>query len=448
MRGVAYEHYECTKERAKFIQLVNFIERQANMACDPLFGNIQDVTPKEDKKRIPRMKSGPTYKSSFTMVAKEETSQNPTAVATAQNKTCLYCKKDHATEACKILSNKKREEKVDFFKANGICFGCVNKGHLSKDCRKRLSCKICSLKHPTMLHTERKKPEENKKEDANVDKAASVNSSLVSLEKSTHNGAGDNQTLAIVPVQVKLMNSSKCVQTYAFLDPGVTATFCTTALQRQLNVKGKKTKILLRTLGQEKIVTVERISGLEVSNLKENDFVALPTAYTQDEIPVSKEQIPTSEALKEWDYLKEVELPHVDATIGLLIGTNAPKTMEPWKVISKNNGPYAVKTRRGWVVNGLLNSCSDTEGQLKQDHGHWISAVNLDDLVKQNFNHDFPEKVYEEKAEMSIEDKRFMHIMSTPAELKDRHYPLKRPFKRPNISMPNNRELAEQRAQA
>lgn len=50
-RSVAYEHYERTKERAKFIQLVNIIEIQANMAGNPLFGNIQDVMPKEDRKK-------------------------------------------------------------------------------------------------------------------------------------------------------------------------------------------------------------------------------------------------------------------------------------------------------------------------------------------------------------------------------------------------------------
>lgn len=138
---------------------------------------------------------------------------------------------------------------------------------------------------------------------------------------------------------------------------------------------------------------------------------------------------------------------HIDAKIGLLIGINAPKAMEPWKVInSKNNGPYAVKTRLGWVVNGLLNNCGSTEGQLCQVHSHRISVVDLDDLVKQNFNHDFPEKVYEEKAEMSMEDKRFMHIMSASAKMKDGHYHLKLPFKKGDISMLNNRELVEQRA--
>ena len=289
-----------------------------------------------------------------------------------------------------------------------------------------------------MLHIERNKPEEIRRQ--NEDRATAVNSSLVSLEKPAHTGAGDNQTLAIVPVKVKLSSCNKAIHTYAFLDPGGTATFCTTALQRQLNAKGRKTRILLKTLGHEKVVNVDRISGLEVSNLEGDDFIALPAVYTQEEIPVTKEQIPTSEALKEWDYLKEVVLTHIDAEIGLLIGTNAPKTIEPWKVInSQEGGPYAVKTRLGWVVNGLLNDCGDAASQLRQVHSNRIAVVNLDDLVRQNFNHDFPEKVYEEKAEMSIQDKQFMHIMSASAIMKDGHYQLKLPFKKDDISMPNNR---------
>lgn len=53
----------------------------------------------------------------------------------------------------------------------------------------------------------------------------------------------------------------------------------------------------------------------------------------------------------------------------------------------------------------------------------------------------------QEKSEMSIEDKRFMEIVSK-AMLQDGHYTLKLPFRKTNVSMPNNRQLAEQRLQS
>ncbi|KAL1269131.1 hypothetical protein QQF64_031420 [Cirrhinus molitorella] len=77
--------------------------------------------------------------------------------------------------------------------------------------------------------------------------------------------------------------------------------------------------------------------------------------FSKREIPVKRENIPQQKDVKKWKYLEEVCLPQIDAGIGLLIGTNVPKILEPWKVInSRGDGPYAVKTILGWIVNGPL----------------------------------------------------------------------------------------------
>lgn len=53
--------------------------------------------------------------------------------------------------------------------------------------------------------------------------------------------------------------------------------------------------------------------------------------------------------------MKQVKLYDIDAGIDLLFGTDAPKVMEPCELInSQDDGPYAVRTRVGWVVNGPL----------------------------------------------------------------------------------------------
>jgi len=40
----------------------------------------------------------------------------------------------------------------------------------------------------------------------------------------------------------------------------------------------------------------------------------------------------------------------------MLIGTNAPKLLEPWEIVnSRGGGPYAIRTVLGWVINGPLN---------------------------------------------------------------------------------------------
>lgn len=58
-----------------------------------------------------------------------------------------------------------------------------------------------------------------------------------------------------------------------------------------------------------------------------------------------------------------------------------------------------------------------------------ISMENLKNLLIRQYNHVFPEKDYDEKREMSVEDKLFMSIATSSAELKYGHYHLPLPFR-------------------
>ncbi len=44
-------------------------------------------------------------------------------------------------EFCTLWRRELQSEKIDFLKGTGVCFGCLCTGHISKECRKRLSCK-------------------------------------------------------------------------------------------------------------------------------------------------------------------------------------------------------------------------------------------------------------------------------------------------------------------
>ncbi|KAF0033409.1 hypothetical protein F2P81_013475 [Scophthalmus maximus] len=102
-----------------------------------------------------------------------------------------------------------------------------------------------------------------------------------SLQECCHIGAGsDEYKLSIVPVQIKSNTSDKTIETYAFLDNGSTDTFCTEGLMEQLNINGKRTCILPRTMGQDKCVPSHIITGVEVSGLEKDKFIPLPKVFT------------------------------------------------------------------------------------------------------------------------------------------------------------------------
>lgn len=444
-RTTACEIQETRNQRATFSDIVYFIERQVRILTDPVFGDIQDASPAVSRSMNrtslkPRSRpKGSSFATTVTTVQHNNTTtkgRRPDTTSSAK-KVCLFCEGGHTLEFCSQMEKRAHTEKITFLREKGMCFGCLCIGHVSKDCRKRLSCKVCSLKHPTVLHIHSKHKEPMTEEEP----GAAVGCALVS--NGLTGAGGDECKLPIVPVWVKSKKSNHAVATYAFLDQGSTAVFCTVNLMNKLNLSGKRTRILLRTMGQEEVVNSNVVTGLEVAGLDGEMYCDLPNTYTQEYMPVHKGNIPHQKDLKRWAYLRDVHLPDIDSEVELLIGTNVPRALEPLQVIrSVDNGPYAIKTILGWTVNGPLGG--DSGNGMDVATVNRISVLNLEDLWQQQFRTDFPECVHDEQPGQSIEDQKFMRLVQDSAKLVDGHYQIALPL-RSSVAMPNNRKVAEQR---
>lgn len=458
-RSEAYDIKERHGERARFTHLVDFMERQANVAMDPLFGNILEThiaTSKlKQKEKVP-IKKGIKKSSFATSICVEEKGNSNwsgkrvglTKIVNAFEKPCIFCLKDHALESCREIKEQPHQARVEFLKSKGLCFGCLTQGHLSRMCKKRMECKECSQRHPDILHIK-----DEEKDVETSDKKISC--AQVSLNhQSAAESEGNSCVLSIVPVKVKSSKSDRYVETYAFLDAGSTATFCTEELRKTLNLKGKPTQILLSTMcqskpGEQKLVNSFILSDIEVCGLEDSKYIELPKVFTHNSIPVQSENVPISEDISKWPYLNEVSLPRIKANVGLLIGANNPKAMEPWHIInSQQGGPYAIKTALGWVVSGPLKKERCTAETLKVSHHtvNHITVMEIEQLLIKQYNTDFPERQYEEKAEMSQEDKQFMQSVQNNTKFENGHYHVKLPLKDETVRMPNNRCVAELRA--
>ncbi|KAK0142970.1 hypothetical protein N1851_018927 [Merluccius polli] len=309
--------------RAKFADLVKYIDRQAKISSDPLFGNIPDSRPtttgKVDQKENFATNVSAENKSPQETYAKPATSNK---AVSAFEKPCLYCQQSHTLASCSKIKAQPHKDRVDFLKSKGLCFGCLVPGHLSKFCKKRIECKECASKHPDILHIEGSaKPEKM---------------------ENTHEARW----------HVHRFLSSKSLVASQGLEKLNT--------REARVVKGKPTRILLSTMGQDKpeeskLMNSFTISDLEVCRLDDTNYIDLPKVFTHRNIPVHSGNIPKQSDFQKWPYLKEVSLPEIKADIGLLIGANCSRAMEPWHVInSQDGGPYAVKTAIGWVVNGPI----------------------------------------------------------------------------------------------
>ncbi|XP_051793566.1 uncharacterized protein LOC127530551 [Acanthochromis polyacanthus] len=237
-RAAACEILEGSSRRAQFIDIVTFVKHQVKIVSDPIFGDIQNSQPGTVSKNVNRMKLQPKSRfkgNSFATAAAtieapafEESRKSDQVqqqgVSPKQNSVCVCCGQGQPLQQCPRLSKKTYRDKINFLKEKGVCFGCLCTGHRSKDWGKRLTCKICSQNHPSVLHISQK--DKANSTDPQQSKEPSLSSALVSLQTHDHTGAGNDEgILSILPVRIKASKGDKIIQTYAFLDPGSTATF-------------------------------------------------------------------------------------------------------------------------------------------------------------------------------------------------------------------------------
>ena len=207
-------------------------------------------------------------------------------------------------------------------------------------------------------------------------------------------------------------------------------------------MSGTKTTLSLTTMEKENSTSTYVVS-LEVLDLDEDNLVELPVVFTRPKIPVTMENVTDQHDIAGWDYLVKVEIPKIDADIGLLAESNAPEILEPREVIpSQCGGPYATRPIFGWVANGPLGRSTRTNAYttnfIKTD-------LQLNEQFKNYCNMGFKDSAYGEATLMSTNDKRALEILSDSIELKDGHYQIALPWKNDPPLLENNRSVAQHR---
>ena len=151
--------------------------------------------------------------------------------------------------------------------------------------------------------------------------------------------------MSIVPLNVSIKGQDKKVLTYAFLDSGSNSSFCTEDLLKKLNAKRERATLSLTTMGKSNKTIQCSLVNLEVSDIGNENLIEQLMVYSQPSLPVSTAAIGTQEDVNHWPYLKGIDLPRIEAEIGLLISSDVPRAMQPKEVReSKYGGPFAMRT--------------------------------------------------------------------------------------------------------
>lgn len=317
-----------------FKHFCDFVERETQIACNPVFG-IAAEGPTLNEKRV-------------THLSKQED--------TLLVRKCAFCSMtNHSTGNCRGLGKLSETNIKQFISNNHLCFKCLCEGHSYRDCPTPTKCKICYSDHATVLHKSREAAPTMKTSVAvGTEKAEVLDHRLVQDVK----GNSRSMSAMIVPVDIWERSNGRRYTTYALLDTQSDTTFVTNKVAGALQAQGIDTMLSVSTMiSSKQVIKCKKYNGLLISAHGEGNTFSLPPTYSREKIPANMAHVPTRESASCFPHLKGVlnRLPkRIKANVGLLIGYDCPHALAPLACVKGGvEEPYAVKTPLGWSIVGF-----------------------------------------------------------------------------------------------
>ena len=188
----------------------------------------------------------------------------------------------------------------------------------------------------------------------------------------------------VLPVRVSHINNPGREQiVYAMLDTQSDSSFITEGTARALGLQGVDTRLSLSTMtASDKVVRCQRYGGLEIRGLSSNQKIPLPPVFSRRVIPINYQHIPCPEMVDYWPHLEDLRdkiTPRMDVEVGLLIGYDCSRALEPLEVVSApeaTNGPFGQRTELGWGIVGVISQSRNTS-MNRSGYSHHIVANQI-----------------------------------------------------------------------
>ena len=336
-----------TGEYPSFSDFIEFLAEEDCIAHDPLARTLQ-------KSEVAKTKRSGTSFASNSRIG----SSNPGEGIGRSFGICSFCDERHSIQVCDKFGAQTYDYRQQFIRDHQLCFECLIRGHVVRNCRNRKVCKKCQGGHPTSLHRT-KNNSENSPPAVPITACASSRDSNSTPQKSS----------MVIPVRIShIDNPDKGKIIYAMLDSQSDSSFITDNTARALGLQGTETRLSLSTMtSSDRVVKCRRYRGLEVQGINSSIKIRLPQVYSRKSIPINYKYIPCSEMVEDWPHLHPLRgklAPRLNHEVGILIGFDCPEALFPQDVISaprSSGGPFGWKSDLGWGIVGVIGKPENDE---------------------------------------------------------------------------------------
>ena len=386
-----------------------------------------------------------------------QTNPPPTALSlTAGASTqiaCVYCGQPHASDACQTVRTPQERKQV--LRANGRCFVCLRRNHISRNCRSSRRCSKCNGRHhvstcsvsttgtiPMAGATSTAGPPHPTTESPRVSTTSSMcvcSSTPILLQTAKATVSDATQPEPATPVEARVI-----------LDTGSQRSYVTTRVCEALRARKSRTELM-----------VIKTFGSEHGQQRDCDIVQLKFATRQGEplvlpmvvVPhicgsVCSQPIDTSKA--SYRHLTGLDLADAghagdNLEIDLLIGSDHYWKLVTGRVLKGVEGPTAIETQLGWVLSGPAEGLEESTivnfVSVRASHvlriDHTTEQESLDVTLRRFWE---LESLGILKEDHPVQEKFSQHIKFD----KDR-YEVHLPWKDSHLHLPDNYDLCKRR---
>ncbi|XP_064653297.1 uncharacterized protein LOC135503579 [Lineus longissimus] len=415
-------------------ELVNFLQRVAREANDPVFGvtkpSEQDCSKKDGRTAGGKPQDYVQWK------ARSHTTGEAKNLAKANMK-CYICESTHRLLDCPVWKSAAVPRRWSLAKEKRLCYRCLAGNHMGKNCPRGNTCNVngCGKSHHFHLHEDRPSPK------SKADPANNANSSF---------GTSDFQPN--VPIQVVLRTvpvwlvgpGGKRVLINALLDEGSDTSYVRADVVTALGISGTKENLKIASIAdcvsldsQKVEVQLESIDGSTVRKMK---------IWTMSDmcrkLPIQN----WNHHKTKFDHIADLEFPTASGrkTVDVLIGSDYPELgIALEERIGKPGEPVARRTPLGWTCVGplpLINVHQTTTNFTMSFHAtHESTDQQLQKLWDQDVIGEVHEDIYTPEDKMVIEKTK-----SSIRKLPDR-FEVGIPWREDPPDLKYNRIVAERR---